>query len=104
MKRALSIAGQTVLLLLTAVAGMLSHPFHLVRVLSQQGYLRRQYEFDWLLSVGLAYLLFLLAGLITRRIRTSWVGTTAALVITVGIVVLFTKIGYKDMNLLYGGR
>jgi len=104
MKRALSILGQTILLLLTAVAGMLAHPFHLIRVLSQQGFTRRQYEFDWLVSVAIAYTLFLLIGLLTRRIRTSWIGTTAALLLTLLIIVLFTKIGYKDLNLLYGSN
>ena len=104
MKRSLSIAGQTILLLLTAVLGMLSHPFHLVRVLSQGGFVRRQYEFDWLLSTGLAYFLFLLVGIVTRRIRTSWVGSTVAFVLTVALIILFTRIGYKDVNLTYGGR
>lgn len=101
MKRALSIAGQTILLLLTAVTGMLARPFRLTHVLSQQGYMRRQYEFDWLLSAGIAYAVFLLIGFITRRIRTSWLNTTIALVLTLLIVVLFTKVGYKDINLLY---
>lgn len=100
-KRALSILGQVVLMLLTAVTGMLLRPFHLTRVLSQQGYLRRQYEFDWLVSVGIAYAIFLLVGLVTRRIRSSWIGTTVALVLTLLIVVLLTRIGYKDVNLLY---
>ena len=103
-KRALIIIGQTFLLLLTAVAGMLFHPFHLVHVLSQQGYMRRQYEFDWLLSVGLAYVLLLVVGIVAGRIRTSWVGSTVAFVLTLAIIVVFTRIGYRDVNLLYGGR
>ncbi len=104
MKRVLSVLGQTLLLLVTAVAGMLARPFHMTRVLAQQGVERRQYEFDWLLSVGIVTGLFLLTGLITRRIRTSWISTAIAFALTLLIVVLFTKIGYRDVNLLYGDR
>lgn len=104
MKRALSIVGQTALLLISAVAGMLARPFHLTHVIAQQGFERRQYEFDWLVCVGIVAVAFLLIGVLTRRIRTSWVGTVAALGLTLLIVVLFTKIGYRDVNLLYGTR
>ncbi len=109
MKRALSIALQTVLLLVIAVVfgvvlpGLHRSPFHVVHVLSQQGFLRRQYEFDWLIAVVLGYLLFLLIGLVARRIRTSWVGSTLALALTL-IVGVLLKFGFKEVNLLYGGN
>lgn len=107
MKRALSILGQSLLLFLAAFAGMLFlgkliPSLHLVHVVSQQGFLRRQYEFDWLLSVSFVYVLFLLIGLVTRRLRSSWIASTAAFFLTVFVIVVFTKIGFKDINLLYG--
>ncbi len=107
MKRALSILGQSILLFLSALAGMLFlrrllPALHVVHVISQQNFLRRQYEFDWLLSVSLLYGIFLLIGLVTRRIRTSWISSTVAFVLTILVIVVFTKIGFKDVNLLYG--
>ena len=107
MKRALSIAGQMLVMVLAAFTGMLFlgklvPQLHLVHVVSQQGFTRRQYEFDWLLSVGFVYVLFLLIGLATKRIRTSWLSTTVAFVLTVALLALFTHIGFKDANLLYG--
>ena len=101
MKRALSILGQAVLFFLTALAGMLWRPFHVTHVIAQQGYTRRQYEFDWLLCDGILYLVLLLIWLIARRIRTGWISTTVAFVLTVLVIALFTKIGYKDADLLY---
>ncbi|GAA3754588.1 hypothetical protein [Terriglobus aquaticus] len=101
MKRVLSILGQSVLFFLTAIAGMLWRPFHVTHVIAQQGYTRRQYEFDWLLCDGILYLLLLLVSLLARRIRTGWISTTVAFVLTVVVIALFTKIGYKDANLLY---
>ena len=70
-------------------------------MIAQEGYTRRQYEFDWLLCDGILYLVLLLVGLVARRIRTSWISTTVAFVLTVLVIALFTKIGYKDANLLY---
>ena len=109
MKRALSILGQSILLFFAAFAGMLFlgklvPSLHVVHVVSQQGFMRRQYEFDWLLSTSCVYALFLLTGLLTRRIRTSWIASTAAFVLTVFVIAVFTKIGYKDINLLYGAN
>ena len=101
MKRALAVLGQIVLFFLTALAGMLWRPFHVTHVIAQEGYTRRQYEFDWLLCDGILYLVLLLVGLVARRIRTSWISTTVAFVLTVLVIALFTKIGYKDANLLY---
>ena len=102
MSRVLSVLGQIALFLLTAVAGMLLRPFHVTHVLSQGGFIRRQYEFDWLISVGIVYALCLVIGLLTKRIRTSWISTTIAFVLTLLVLLLFTRIGYKDANLLYG--
>lgn len=101
MKRALAVLGQIILFFLTAILGMLWRPFHVTHVIAQEGYLRRQYEFDWLLCDGVLFLVLLLIGLIARRIRTSWVSTTVAFVLTALVIVLFTKIGYKDADLLY---
>ena len=101
MKRALAVLGQMILFFLTAFAGMLWRPFHVTHVIAQEGYTRRQYEFDWLLCDGVLFLLLLLIGVIARRIRSSWISTTIAFVLTVLVLVLFTKIGYKDANLLY---
>ncbi|WP_419805364.1 hypothetical protein [Terriglobus sp.] len=102
MKRALAVLGQMVLFFLTALAGMLWRPFRVTHVIAQQGYTRRQYEFDWLLCDGILLLVLLLIGIITRRIRTSWISTAVAFALTVLVIVLFTKIGYKDADLLYG--
>lgn len=109
MKRALSILGQMIVFFLAAFAGMLflgklAPSLHVVRVLSQEGFLRRQYEFDWLISVSFVYAIFLLIGLVTRRIRTSWIASTVAFVLTVLVLVAFTKIGFKDIDLLYGNN
>ena len=102
MKRALAVVGQMILFFLTAIAGMLWRPFHLTHVIAQEGYIRRQYEFDWLVCDGILFLVLLVIGLIARRVRTSWISTTVAFVLTVLVIVLFTKIGYKDANLIYG--
>ena len=102
MKRALAVLGQMVLFFITAIAGMFWRPFHVTHVIAQQGYTRRQYEFDWLLCDGILFLVLLLIGLVARRIRTTWIGTAVAFVLTVLVIVLFTKIGYKDADLLYG--
>lgn len=107
LKRVFSILGQSVAMFVAAFAGMLflrrlAPSLHVVHVLSQDGFLRRQYEFDWMIAVFCVYVLFLAIGLGFRRIRTSWITSTAALVLTVVVLVVFTKIGFKDVNLLYG--
>ena len=105
MKRALSIIGQTLLLLLAAVIfgivlpGTGHSPFHVVHVLRQDAAVRRQYEFDWLIGVALLYVVFLLIGLAARRLRISWIGSTIAFAITVLAIFLLTHIGYKDVPL-----
>ena len=101
MKRAVAVLGQSILFFLVAVVGMLWRPLHVTHVIAQQGYTRRQYEFDWLLCDGVLCLLLLLIGLIARRIRSGWISTTVAFVLTVLVIVLFTRIGYKDADLLY---
>ncbi len=108
LKRILSITGQLFVMVLAAFAGMLFlgklvPGLHVVHVISQQGFTRRQYEFDWLLSVGFVAVLFLLLGLISPKSRrTAWLSTVIAFAITVALLALFTHIGYKDVNLLYG--
>ncbi len=105
MKRILSIIGQTISLLIAAVffgivlPGLQRSPFHVIHVLHQDTLLRRQYEFDWLIGVSLLYVAFLLIGLLARRLRTSWVGSTVAFAVTLLIVLLLTHIGYKDVPL-----
>ncbi len=106
-KRALSILGQSIVLCLAALSGMLFlhkliPSLHVVHVIAQQGLIRRQYEFDWLFSVAITYCVFLLVGLITRRLRTSWIASTAAFLLTILIIVVFTKVGFKEIDLLYG--
>lgn len=100
MKPAFAVLGQMVLFFLTAIAGMLWRPFHLTHVIAQEGYTRRQYEFDWLLCDGILFLVLLLIGVLTRRIRTTWISTTVAFVLTLLVIALFTRIGYKDAHLL----
>ncbi len=107
MKRALSTLGQMIVLCLAAFIGMLFlgrviPSLHVVHILSQQNFVRRQYEYDWIFSAGFAYVVFLLLGVVTRRIRSSWISSTLAFVLTVLILALGTKIGFKDVNLLYG--
>ena len=104
MKRALSIISQTILLVIAAVVfgivlpGTHRSPFHMVHVIQQDSLLRRQYEFDWLIGVFLLYAMFLLIGLAARRIRTSWIGSTVALAITI-LIGLLLRLGFKDMPL-----
>ena len=104
MKRALSIISQTILLVIAAVVfgivlpGIHRSPFHMVHVIKQDSLLRRQYEFDWLIGVSLLYAMFLLIGLAARRIRTSWIGSTVALAITI-LIGLLLRLGFKDMPL-----
>ena len=109
MKRVLSTLGQSIVLFVAAFAGMLflrrlAPSLHMVHVLSQDGFLRRQYEFDWLISVSFVYVVFLLLGVMLRRFRTSWIASTAAFVLTVLSLIVFTKIGFKEVNLLYGSN
>ena len=107
MTRALSTLGQMIVLCLAAFTGMLflgrvMPSLHVVHVVSQQNFVRRQYEYDWIFSAGFVYIIFLLLGIVTRRIRTSWVSSTLAFVLTILILALGTKIGFKDVSLLYG--
>ena len=108
MKRILSIVGQTIVMILAAFTGMLFlgklvPQLHVVHVVSQQGFTRRQYEFDWLLSVFFIAIVFLLFGLILPKTRRSaWLSTVIAFVLTVALLAIFTHIGFKDANLLYG--
>jgi len=105
MKRALSILGQTLLLLLTAIIGgvvlpsLHLSPLHAARALSLGPNGQRIYEFDWLFLTLALYAVFLLIGLIVKRLRTSWINSTAALVLTILIIGLFTKLGFKDIPL-----
>ncbi len=108
MKRALSTLGQMLVMFLAAFTGMLFlgrlvPQLHIVHVLGQQGFIRRQYEFDWLLSVTFFAIIFLLFGVaLPNTRRTAWISTAIAFVLTVAILAIFTHIGYKDANLLYG--
>lgn len=103
MKQALATIGQTVLLLLVAVGafvtGMFVPAVRLTHEMSRTATNLRTYDFDWLVAVALAYALLLLIGVLRRRIRTSWVASTAAFVLTVAIVLLFTQLGVKDTSL-----
>lgn len=107
MKRALSIVGQTLLLLFAAVLfgvvlpSVHRSPFHVVHVLSQQGFVRRQFEFDWVIGVLLVYAVLLLIGLAARRLRTSWKSSTIALLLTLAIGFAI-KLGFKEGSELDG--
>jgi NAD/NADP transhydrogenase beta subunit len=100
MKQVLSIAGQTVLLFAAAFAGFLLGMFvpalRLSHEVSRTATSIRTYDLDWLLAVLLVYALILLIAFFRQTVRTTWIGTTVALVLTIAIVMLFTQIGVKD--------
>ena len=107
MKRALSILGQMFVMAIAAFTGMLFlgkllPSLHIVHVISQQGFTRRQYEFDWLFATDCVYICIQLIGLATTPPRTASHGTPVPFLLTVLILALFTKFGFKDVPLLYG--
>lgn len=103
MKLLFSVVWQAVVLYLAAfagfVAGMTMPALRVSRVLSQTANSVRTYDYDWLIALLLMYVLLLLVGVARRRVRTSWIGTTVALVITVSVVLLFTRLGIKETAL-----
>jgi hypothetical protein len=100
MKQALSVLGQTIVMFLAAVggfvAGMTVPAIRVTRVISQTSTNIRTYDYDWIFAVVLLYILFLLIGILRKRIRTSWITSTVALALTIAIVLAFTQLGIKD--------
>src|ERR1700761_7775468 len=97
MKQVLSIVGQTILLFLAAlggfVAGVAVPSLRVTHVLSRTATTIRTYDYDWIIAVVLVYLIFLLIGVVRKRIQTSWITSTVALVLTIVLVLSFTQIG-----------
>ena len=100
MKGAMIVLLETLLLLIAAVAGffagVLRPSLQLARVVSQTASSVRTYDFDWLVAVLTVYVLLLLPAAAGKRIRTGWIAPTIALLLTLLIVLVFTRLGFKD--------
>jgi hypothetical protein len=100
MKQIIVIVGQTVLLFLSALGGFLVGMFvpalRVSHEVSRTASNIRTYDLDWLIAVLLVYGVILLIAFFRQTVRTSWLGATIALVLTITIVLLFTQIGVKD--------
>jgi uncharacterized membrane protein len=103
MKTALAVLWQTILLVVVAwagfIAGMTVPAVRIQRTLLQTPTHIRTYDYDWIVAVLIVYVLLLLAGAARKRLRETAISATAALVVTVGLLVLFTQIGIKDVTL-----
>ncbi len=103
MKMALHVLWQTIVLFVVAwaafIAGLLVPVIRFTRTLIQTPTHTRTYDFDWIIAVLIVYVLLLVIGAARKRLRESVVSATAALVITVAVLTLFTQIGIKDVTL-----
>lgn len=103
MRIALSTLGQTLLLLLSGFAGFLAGvavpalrlPYEVARTASYV----RTFDFDWVVAVLLVYALLLFSAA-RHRARTGWLPSTLALVLTLAILLLFTRLGFKETPLI----
>ena len=100
MKQVVSVVWQAVVLYIAAfagfVAGVAMPALRVSRVISHTATTIRTYDFDWLIAVLLVYALLLLVAAVRGRLRQSWVVTTAALLLVLAVVLLFTQLGVKE--------
>ncbi len=103
MKTVGSVLWRAVVLYLAALAGFaggVAMPaLRVSRTLSHTATSIRTYDYDWLIAVLLVYLLMLVVSTVRRRLRQSWLASTAALVLTAAVVLLFTQLGVKESAL-----
>jgi hypothetical protein len=100
MRTALAVVGQTLLLFLAALGGFMVGAavpaLRISRVTAHTGLYTRTYDFDWVIAVLLVYAALLAFGAIRKRMRSSAISATIALVITIVVIAVFTQIGVKE--------
>lgn len=100
MRQIFSVTLQTVLLLVVAFGGFLLGAtvpaLRVSHVVSQTATNLRTYDFDWLIAVLLVYVILLLIGAVRKRLLTSGISASVALLLTIIIVVFFTHLGVKN--------
>ena len=103
MKQVIAILWQAVVLYAAAFAGFLLGlavpALRVSRVLSHTLTVERTYDFDWLIAVGVVYVLLLDVAAIRGRFRQGWIATTIALVLVLLVVTFFTQLGVKETAL-----
>lgn len=104
MKSAMAVLWQAVVLFIAAwagfIAGMVSPAVRIQRVVSQTPTAIRTYDYDWIIAVLVVYLLLIVIGALRKRLRESLVHATAALIVVVAVLLLFTQIGIKETSLV----
>jgi uncharacterized membrane protein YwaF len=100
MRTALAVLGQVLLLFVSALCGFMAGAavpaLRVSRVTAHTAIYTRTYDFDWLIAVLLVYVILLLIGAARKRLRSSGISATVALIITIAVIVLFTQIGVKE--------
>ena len=103
MRQVFAVIWQSVLLFIAALVGFavgMSVPsLRIYRELSHTETNIRTYDFDWLIAVLLVYVFLLLVGGLRKRLRGTAISATIALVVVVGIIILFTQLGVKNTGL-----
>ena len=103
MRQVLAVLWQSVLLCVAACAGFIvgiSVPaLRVYRELSHTASNVRTYDFDWLIAVLLMYALLIVIGAARKRLRSTALTATIALVMVIAGVVLFTQLGIKNTTI-----
>ena len=86
MKRVLSLLLQLVLLLLVYAAGCVLPVFHVLPALQWSGAAGRVFVYDGVLLLLAFYLLLLAVAALRRRVRTSGVTATGAVLLALGLL------------------
>jgi hypothetical protein len=81
MKRALSIAAQCILFMLTFLVGSLAPSLHLIPMERLETSPAHYFVLDGLFCMGLLYIIFLIIAAVTRRLPRAAINTTLALLI-----------------------
>jgi hypothetical protein len=81
MKRALSIAAQCILFMLTFLVGSLAPSLHLIPMERLETSPAHYFVLDGLFCMGLLYIIFLIIAALTRRLPRAAINTTLALLI-----------------------
>jgi hypothetical protein len=102
MKQAFAVLWQTIVLVIAAwsgfVAGMIVPSIRIQRVISQTAVSLKTYDYNWIVAVVIVYALLLLIGVLRKRLRATLITATAALILTLVLLALFTHIGVKEVN------
>ncbi len=103
MKQAFAVVWQGVILYLAALVGfatgVAAPGLRVSRELSRTTTNLRTYDFDWLIAIALMYVLLLVVGTARKRLPSTALTATIALVLVVATVAIFTQLGIKNTAL-----